>query len=255
MSPSPRATPSFTDTSPTTSATRSRTSSLIPATRTTITTPRASAIPTAITPPWPSPTAPTSWNCNPNDAANTALAGYVLNNSQNTNIAVGQAIRAGLRRPACQCPNLRPGPRQLRQPRRRGQPLRQHLQRRQRLSVLEFPDRQQRQLLARRGHRRRQLGRELQLRRPERPGPPGPCGPLRAVFRFLPAHQRRPQHHRLSLRLLGPDPPAAVRDPSNSVSTSPAPSASATPCRSRPTLPRPTGRPFTPSSSRTARCR
>ena len=32
------------------------------------------------------------WNCNPNDSANTALAGYVLNNSQNTNIAVGQAI-------------------------------------------------------------------------------------------------------------------------------------------------------------------
>ncbi len=32
------------------------------------------------------------WNCNPNNAANTALAGYILNNSQNTNIAVGQAI-------------------------------------------------------------------------------------------------------------------------------------------------------------------
>ena len=32
------------------------------------------------------------WNCNPNNAANTALAGYILNNSQNTNIAAGQAI-------------------------------------------------------------------------------------------------------------------------------------------------------------------
>jgi len=33
------------------------------------------------------------WNCNPNDDINTALAGYVLNNSQNTNIAVGQAVQ------------------------------------------------------------------------------------------------------------------------------------------------------------------
>jgi len=32
------------------------------------------------------------WNCNPNDNANTPLAGYVLNNSQSTNIAAGQAI-------------------------------------------------------------------------------------------------------------------------------------------------------------------
>jgi len=33
------------------------------------------------------------WNCNPNNENNTALAGYVLNNSQNTNIASGQAVR------------------------------------------------------------------------------------------------------------------------------------------------------------------
>jgi hypothetical protein len=33
------------------------------------------------------------WNCNPNNAANIALTGYILNNSQNTNIAVGQAIK------------------------------------------------------------------------------------------------------------------------------------------------------------------
>ncbi len=33
------------------------------------------------------------WNCNPNNEANTALAAYILNNSQNTNIAAGQAIR------------------------------------------------------------------------------------------------------------------------------------------------------------------
>jgi hypothetical protein len=33
------------------------------------------------------------WNCNPNNAGNTALAAYILNNSQNTNIAVGQAIK------------------------------------------------------------------------------------------------------------------------------------------------------------------
>lgn len=33
------------------------------------------------------------WNCNPNDDINTALAGYVLNNSQNTNLAVGQAFQ------------------------------------------------------------------------------------------------------------------------------------------------------------------
>lgn len=32
------------------------------------------------------------WNCNPNNENNIALAGYVLNNSDNTNIAVGQAI-------------------------------------------------------------------------------------------------------------------------------------------------------------------
>jgi hypothetical protein len=33
------------------------------------------------------------WNCNPDNSANIALAGYILNNSQNTNIAVGQAVR------------------------------------------------------------------------------------------------------------------------------------------------------------------
>jgi hypothetical protein len=33
------------------------------------------------------------WNCNPNNSGNIALAGYILNNSQNTNIAVGQAVR------------------------------------------------------------------------------------------------------------------------------------------------------------------
>ncbi len=32
------------------------------------------------------------WNCNANSEANTALAGYVLNNAEDTNIAVGQAI-------------------------------------------------------------------------------------------------------------------------------------------------------------------
>ncbi len=32
------------------------------------------------------------WNCNPNNEANISLAGYVLNNSENTNIAVSQAI-------------------------------------------------------------------------------------------------------------------------------------------------------------------
>jgi hypothetical protein len=32
------------------------------------------------------------WNCNPDSENNIALAAYVLNNSQNTNIAVGQAI-------------------------------------------------------------------------------------------------------------------------------------------------------------------
>jgi len=33
------------------------------------------------------------WNCNPENSGNIALAGYILNNSQNTNIAVGQAVR------------------------------------------------------------------------------------------------------------------------------------------------------------------
>ncbi len=33
------------------------------------------------------------WNCNPDTSANTGLNGYILNNSQTTNIASGQAIR------------------------------------------------------------------------------------------------------------------------------------------------------------------
>ena len=33
------------------------------------------------------------WDCNANDSANTILSTYILNNSQNTNIAPGQAIR------------------------------------------------------------------------------------------------------------------------------------------------------------------
>jgi hypothetical protein len=32
------------------------------------------------------------WNCNPDSSANIPLAGYILSNSQNTNIAIGQAV-------------------------------------------------------------------------------------------------------------------------------------------------------------------
>ena len=151
------------------------------------------------------------WNCNPNNENNIPLAGYILNNSQNTNIAVSQAIEqdfVALPINAQISGRVRDNS---------GNPVvgvslyAGNFTQQQRLCVLEFADRHQRRLLARRRHQRRPLECELQLRRPERPASSGPRGPLRAIPRFLSAHQCHPEHHRLSLRFLGHHPAAAVR--------------------------------------------
>ncbi len=113
------------------------------------------------------------WNCNPNNSGNIALAGYILNNSQNTNIAVGQAVQqdyVALPINAQISGHVRDNS---------GNPVsgvtlyastfnggNSYLS-------LNSHNRYQRQLLPRRGHRLRRLGRELQRWRPERPDPSG----------------------------------------------------------------------------------